>query len=623
MYGPSPQFFSKEVQSGRRLAWQWKMAASTWKVLPLWRIHNFSTGAGGTVKIVNISRPDTIALLTNLSGGHGPMWAKDKLALAVNFSTGTLTLTEATLVRIKDVSASEKPGVYNAELLVLCQARICEVSDGGSHPTAKIAPDLAPLWRIHHVGLVGDPTFDAKQTEIQIQNIAREDTLAILKKLGGGDVLGAKGHMVIVCDYKAKMVAGLRALLVRIGDITSKGDKVGPPYNCTLKCLGHIRCANVEVVGPFPQVLLDDVPVWRIHNLDANSDSPVHRIVNIGRPDSVALLKYLGQGNPLAATGGLVIGCNYTTPPAVGESGRLMRVSSINQATGEKVMYEAVLVDVSGVSVGKYISNEGKPENWWPRITVVLPKIWNMPLKSTGPIVRAPTPAVRCPYWMRCKVAFINLMCNTGLEQTIQQLIDPIGDKCFCRDCHKLRGDQLVYQRGGQPYAVPISFARVGVKPSKTHSIIERGMKDWNVCFHGTKHDYLGDIILQGQLLAPGSTLHNGKTIAVREGHIKGTSERVNEHTGKKEMFNPTNKVFFSPSVKYCTNKVYANVFYCEEKSYRFALQLRIQPNTYAIGQQTIRASEQIDQHFPNKSIEWYTEQLHTHFFTGILIQEQ
>ena len=575
------------------------------------------------MKIINITRPDTIALLRKLSEDHGPIWAKGKLTLAVNYATDTSTLVEATLVRIKDVSASEQPGVYNAELLVLCQARVCDVSTGGRYPTAKLAPDLAPLWRIHRIGLVGDSAFDAQQTEFKIQNIARVDTLAILKKLGGGDVKSAIGHMVVACDYTADMVAGLKAQLVRIGDVTPS-DEGGPPYNCTLKSLGHVGCASVQAAGMFPQVLLGEIPVWRIHNLNSGGSSPEHSICNIARPDSVALLTYLGQGNPLAASGGLVVGCDYTSPPSVGESGRLMRVASISRAAGERVKYDAVLVDVSSVSVGKYYSNEGKPENWWPRLTMVLPKVWNTSAKPPEPLVRAPLPAVWCPYWLRCQKALIHLLRDTGIQNTFgEKYRDREGDKCFCRECHSVRGDRPVYQRGGQTYALPIGFARIGLVPGKTHGIVERGKKEWHVCFHGTKHDYLGDIILQGQLLAPGSTLHSGKVIAVRDGHINKIIERTNQHTGTRENFNPTNKVFFSPSIKYCANDVYTNVVYCDGKLYRFALQLRIQPNTYQIGQETIGASKQIDTHFSNKSIEWYSEQLHTHFITGILIQEQ
>ena len=593
-------------------------AGNVSNVLPLWRIHNLSrNGAGDTVSIVNIARPDTIALLRELSGGHGPIWAAGKLALAVNYSTEPSTVVEATLVRIKEVSASEQPGVYNAQLLVLCQARVCDVSTRGSFPTARRAPDLAPLWRIHRLGLVGGSAKSGN--EFTIGSIEREDILAMLKKLGGGNAKGAEGHLVLACDFEATVAAGLRAWLVRIGSVTCASNG-GPPYDCTLKVLGHVRCASVYTVGAFPQVLLDEMPVWRIHNLNTGSSGPEHSITNIARPDSVALLTYLGQGNPFAAAGGLVIGCDYTSPPAVGESGRLMRVASIRRSAGEG-RYEALLVDVSSVSVGTFRSGVG--QDWWPRVTVVLPKVWNKTAKSIVPLVRTPTPATSCPYWLRCQSALINLMRDAGIQLNDQRYTETSGDRCFCFNCHRLRGDRSAYERGGKIYALPIGFARIGVKPSKTHGLVERGMKDWHVCFHGTKHQYLGDILFQGQLLAPGSILHNGDSIKIRPGHISGTSDRINEHTGTRERFNPTNKVFFSPSIKYCDYDVYSNAYYCDGKKYRFVLQLRIQPKTYAIGQQTIGASSEIDPHISNKCIEWYTDQLHTHFFTGILLREQ
>ena len=591
-------------------------------VLPLWRIHNFSSkSAGDTVGIINIARPDTIALLHKLSGDHGPYWAAGKIALAANYSTEPATLKEATLVRIKKVTLCEKPGVYGAELLVLCQARVLGVSTMGPFPTAKRGQDLAPLWKIHHLGFVGDPSFDTKRKELNVVNIGREDSLAMLKKLGGGDLTSAKGHLVLACDFTANVKAGLRALLVRIGDVSCAED--GKHYNCTLHLLGHVRCAEVYCQGPFPQVLVDEIPVWRIHNLNKSGGGPRHSIVNIARPDSVALLTHLGQGNALKAYGGLVIGCDYTSPPSAGESGRLMEVASISRKDGK---YEAVLVDVSTVAVSKYRSSEGQAEDWWPRVMLVLPKIWS---KSAEPaVVESMMKSLmlssgKCPYWEQCLNALTGVMRDAGI-QLDKRYTDPDGDECFCHNCHQRRGDGLVYKRGGQPYVVPVGFARIGIQPGKSHGLVEKGMKSWHVCFHGTKYQYMGEMLLQGQLLGPGCVLHNGESIKTQDGHIVRSFNRRNEHTGKLEEFDPTNKVFFSPSIKYCDCDIYANKYYCNGsgRHYRFVMQLRIQPNTYDIGQETINASGQIDPHIPNKSIEWYTNHFHTHFFTGILIRE-
>ena len=459
---------------------------SVYNVLPLLRIKKFFPYAGDTVTISNIGILEARALSFLLNGGSGPISPTGKLALAVDYSTELSTVAEATLVRIKEVSKSDQPDMFNAQLFVLCQSRVCDVSTWGPFPTARRALDLTPLWRIRQLELAA--------FVIQIGHITREDTPAIsmLTKLGGGDVKGAEGHMVLACDFKATVAAGQCAGLVRINKVTCSRNG-GPPYGCTLKVLGHVRCASVDTTGAFPQVLLDEIPAWPIPNLNAGGGGPEHIIRNISRPDSVALLTYLGQGNPLAAAGGLVIGCDSSSPPAVGESGRLMRVASIHPSTGAG-SYEAQLDDVSSVTIGAFHYCEG--HNWWPRVTVVLPKVWKKPVRPIEPLVTmlTPVPAMNCPYWLRCQNALRNLIHDVGIQLT-GWYAEERGDKCFCFNCHRLRGDNPVYPRPtGAIYVLPVGFARTGLKPSKTHALIEWGMEHWHVCFHGVNYKYLGDI---------------------------------------------------------------------------------------------------------------------------------
>lgn len=228
-----------------------------------------------------------------------------------------------------------------------------------------------------------------------------------------------------------------------------------------------------------------------------------------------------------------------------------------------------------------------------------------------------------CQYWQRCRNALIGVFRDTGINLFgDEEYYAQAGDRCFCNDCHRRRGDRMTYTRGGHIYILPVGFARIGIKPRKGQLVIDKGMVNWHVCYHGTKYGSLPGIIMQGHLLAPGSTHISGGSIKVRDGHIKASVMRKNEHTGEMETFNPTNKIFFSPSIKYCDLEPYATDYSCNGRRYRLALQLRIQPNTYSVGQQTVRATKRIDPHVPNSSIEWYTEQSHTHFFTGILIRE-
>eukprot|EP00443_Scrippsiella_acuminata_P006126 CAMPEP_0115312904 /NCGR_PEP_ID=MMETSP0270-20121206/76166_1 /TAXON_ID=71861 /ORGANISM="Scrippsiella trochoidea, Strain CCMP3099" /LENGTH=103 /DNA_ID=CAMNT_0002731931 /DNA_START=106 /DNA_END=417 /DNA_ORIENTATION=- len=98
---------------------------------------------------------------------------------------------------------------------------------------------------------------------------------------------------------------------------------------------------------------------------------------------------------------------------------------------------------------------------------------------------------------------------------------------------------------------------------------------------------------------------------------------RINEYTGRYEEFDPRMKIFFSPTIAYCNyGDVYMKSARLNGKWYRFALQLRVQPGTYSIGQETVGARSQIDPYMSNSEIEWYTSELHTHVVTGVLIQK-
>ena len=311
--------------------------------------------------------------------------------------------------------------------------------------------------------------------------------------------------------------------------------------------------------------------------------------------------------------------------------------------------------------MGRIRTDVGRAD-WWPRVTIELPKVWTNPVfpraynpmpgkLSTNPQAILPLTSStvqadiqksskggeklcylspgkeerkpsECPYWKRCFEVLSELFQNAGCQ--LNDYSDPIAHMCFCNDCHNQKGDAKVYERGGKDYILPVGFARVDTKVFKSPDIIKLGLDSWHASFHGTQPKYLVDLLITGNLLAPGSTTFRGNRIAVRQGHIEGSFERKNEHTGINEIFDPTNKVFFSPTIKYCDYKgVYMSEHPSKGKKYRFALQLRLQPDTYQTGQETVNASEQIDPHIPNTSVEWYTQELHTHFFTGVLIGER
>ena len=54
--------------------------------------------------------------------------------------------------------------------------------------------------------------------------------------------------------------------------------------------------------------------------------------------------------------------------------------------------------------------------------------------------------------------------------------------------------------------------------------------------------------------------------------------------------------------------------------SWKSVLQVRIENDTFGIGQETVRATSRLDPHIGNEQLEWYTETTHTHAITGVLV---
>jgi hypothetical protein len=229
-----------------------------------------------------------------------------------------------------------------------------------------------------------------------------------------------------------------------------------------------------------------------------------------------------------------------------------------------------------------------------------------------------------CQYWLRCQAAFREFADKVGFD--IKPFLHSDHNRCFCNDCHTSRRDKNVYTRGnpGKEYVLPIGFARLGLHIFQPPPVVEAS-RNWHVCYHGTKHDSIFEILKQGRLLKPGDPTYTGRTIAVRQGHIEAARARKNLHTGKQEDFDPTKKIFFSPSIKYCDyGDVYMTSFVSDSKrKYRFAFQVYLQSGQYEIGQETVGARDTlIDDNVPNNSIEWYTPN-GIHVLSGLLIREE
>lgn len=248
----------------------------------------------------------------------------------------------------------------------------------------------------------------------------------------------------------------------------------GLPFDCVLAPLGRVRCGDLCSDGAFPQISLEDLPLWRIHNF-ADSTSETHFIGRIGRPDSIALLEYLGRCDCDKAVGALVVGCDFKSPPTLGESAQLMRIAQIQKESSEET-YNAVLVNTSTITVGK-VSLDISESNKWPRISVELPRVWteatsqyqNPPeaLIEKSELVPSPpldlsgatiTAATECPIWQKCFNAFKTIIQDSSIQLSDYRNQDM--DKCFCTNCHKRRKDKLTYLRGELlilfPWALPV-----------------------------------------------------------------------------------------------------------------------------------------------------------------------
>ena len=114
----------------------------------------------------------------------------------------------------------------------------------------------------------------------------------------------------------------------------------------------------------------------------------------------------------------------------------------------------------------------------------------------------------------------------------------------------------------------------------ETPAVKSEALSKWQVCFRGTKCSSVFEIMKQGKLLKPGDATYMGDTLRVLPNHIDAKLKRINQYTKTEETFDPTDKMFFSPSIKYCD---YGNVYMTSFKSsrgrmYRLAFQVHCHP---------------------------------------------
>ena len=233
-----------------------------------------------------------------------------------------------------------------------------------------------------------------------------------------------------------------------------------------------------------------------------------------------------------------------------------------------------------------------------------------------------------CPYFSKV------LEFAKSLPAPVQAFLD--YDKhgiCWCKACHRSRGDKDVYTRGSGTYAIPVGWGRIALPGGGAQAMALDAFKKWNVAFHGTTMDALQNILGTGRLVKPGDRVAalEGKVVGIRAdtGRIRKPFKRNNGHTGADElfMFDP-NQIFLSPTIRYselpqCAKKSDWEDLFGDLYDAQLAFQVRIRPGTYGVGKQTMGAKERIDPHFPNNEVEWYTtgEEHGSLILTGLMIQ--
>jgi hypothetical protein len=209
--------------------------------------------------------------------------------------------------------------------------------------------------------------------------------------------------------------------------------------------------------------------------------------------------------------------------------------------------------------------------------------------------------------------------------------------ECFCIICLVRRGRGNIHkpaldQRGGRPYALPTAWAKFTLPLLDSQKSL---LDKWVTAYHGTTIETLKKILypsnkVHPELLFPGDTLANGHKLSVREGHIGKGFHRYNPYSKKHELFDPTNKIFLSPSIRYAELPGYSSkdgerVELGEglHASIQVALLVRIEPDTFDIGPQTVKPDdeERICSDFPNSELEYYTDRRQTTLVVAVLVR--
>lgn len=201
----------------------------------------------------------------------------------------------------------------------------------------------------------------------------------------------------------------------------------------------------------------------------------------------------------------------------------------------------------------------------------------------------------------------------------VHKLLDPMFDKCCDARCEvKERIDGRNRPRGA---------ARFGVRVNPWRAMA-RDVYSWEKVYHGTKLDFLSNIVSLGYLLKCGDETPQGEVVGSRDMEKVATPDntwrmQVKFREGRVQAdataaFRPREFVFVSPSFAYASHRVYATPN--ARTGTKVILEFRIKPGTYQHGPQTVR-DRVSDPAVPDDEFEYFTQRHGVMVLTGIIIQ--
>ncbi|XP_022100637.1 neuralized-like protein 4 isoform X3 [Acanthaster planci] len=184
---------------------------------------------------------------------------------------------------------------------------------------------------------------------------------------------------------------------------------------------------------------------------------------------------------------------------------------------------------------------------------------------------------------------------------------NPKFNKCYCEPCRKYQGTSEYGDQGDplQRYTRPFGWCKFAIKlhsRAETLNVFDL----WHVAFHGTKAGAVRKILDSGTLLLPGDIALGGDQLTEQPGHFNDSH--------KPKDFD-TKQIFISPSMNYAGCNVYAKKQkFTDPKTKQVynasvAFQVRVRPNSYTTGPQTIGVNHNIDPYIENSKIEWFTKE--------------